>query len=92
MDTDEGRVWLEPLPKEVRYASWHLVFPDGRYLRKGTALLALMELLPPLMPVARVLRLVGLEQLVVRAERSVSARRRSLGKLVPRVTPPRRFP
>ena len=92
MNTDEGRAWLEPLPETVRYSSWHLVLPDGSYLRKGEGALALMELLAPLRPVARLVRAFGLEPLLARAERFVSARRRRLGKIVPRVAPPRRFP
>lgn len=88
----EGEAFLEPLPEHERYASWHLVLPDGTYLRHAEASVMLLELIDSLRPVGVVVRTFRLERLVGRIEKLVSDYRGELGKLVPWKPPVRRFP
>jgi hypothetical protein len=88
----EAEVLLEPLPENERYATWHLVLPDGTYLRRAEASVMLLELIEPLRPLGFLVRRLRLQWLVGRLEAFVSAYRGELGKLVPWTRPVRRFP
>jgi hypothetical protein len=88
----EAETLLRPLPEPERYTSWHLVLPDGTYLRHAEASVALLELVDPLRPMGVLVRRFRLEWLIERLERRVSEYRGELGRLVPRSRPIRRFP
>ncbi len=88
----EAAAFLEPLPENERFASWHLVLPDGTYLRHAEASVMLLEEIDSLRPVGFLIRRFRLERLVGRIERLVSDYRGELGKLVPWKPPVRRFP
>jgi hypothetical protein len=86
----EAQKILEALPLEVRYRTWHLVYPDGRIESPPEAVMVLVGLLAP--RTARVIRRIRLDRVVVRLERLVSAYRGELGKVVPRKGAIKRFP
>jgi predicted DCC family thiol-disulfide oxidoreductase YuxK len=88
----EAEMLLAPLPMNERYATWHLVLPDGTYLRRTEASVMLLDLIEPLRPLGFLVRRLRLQPLVGRLERLVSAYRGELGRLVPRASPVRRFP
>jgi predicted DCC family thiol-disulfide oxidoreductase YuxK len=92
MDAPEGARWLEPLPEDLHRTTSLLVLPDGRYLHGAESLAALSGLVPAFRPFAEVMRRFGLETRVNELERLVARNRARLGKLVPNVPPPRRFP
>jgi hypothetical protein len=88
----EAEALLAPLPESERYVSWHLVLPDGTYLRSAEGSVMLLELIDPLRPVGLLVRRLRLQRLVGWMEALVSEHRGRLGKLVPRTPPVRRFP
>lgn len=88
----EAEAFLEPLPENERYVSWHLVLPNGTYLRHAEASVMLLELIDVLRPAGRLVRTLRLERVVGRVEKLVSDYRGELGKLVPWKPPVRRFP
>ncbi len=88
----EAEALLELLPENERYVTWHLVLPDGTYLRRAEASVVLLELIDLLRPVGLLVRRLRLQRLVGWIERLVSEYRGELGKLVPRTSPVRRFP
>jgi predicted DCC family thiol-disulfide oxidoreductase YuxK len=92
MDAPESDPWLAPLPEDERRATWHLVFPDGRYLDRGEGAVALFELLPRLSPLGRTARRLKVVGFIDVLYELVARNRSRLGKLVPNVPPPRRFP
>ena len=80
---------MAPLPERERFASWHLVWPDGRISSRGAAGIELLEALghPGLARTAAhaagpIERLYGL----------VADNRDRLGRLAPDGPAPRRFP
>lgn len=92
MDAAESEPWLAPLPEDERRATWHLIFPDGRYLDRGEGAVALFELLPSVRPVGRAARRLRLVGIFDGLYELVARNRGPLGKLVPNVRPTRRFP
>jgi len=85
--------WAEPivglLPAQERFASWHLVEPDGRITSRGAAAARLLDVLG-LVRAAR-----GASRLAAPVERLydlVATHRGTLGRLVPDGKAPRRFP
>jgi hypothetical protein len=88
----EAEALLEPLPENERYVSWHLILPDGTYLRHAEGSMKLLELIDFLRPVGLLIRRLRLQRLVGWIEALVSEHRTRLGKLVPRTPPVRRFP
>jgi len=92
MSHPEAEALLEQLPIEVRYRTWHLVYPDGRILSPPAATLALLDLLDGLAPVAWAVRSLRLQGFVGRLEKLVSAYRGELGKIVPHRGAIKRFP
>jgi len=80
---------LEQLPDDERFASWHLVRPDGRVASRGAAAVELLEALGH----------PGLSRAAAHAARPierlygfVARHRDKLGPLVPDGPAPRRFP
>jgi predicted DCC family thiol-disulfide oxidoreductase YuxK len=72
---------LWPMPRERRFASAHLVTPDGTVHSGGTAVAPLVRMLPagaPLAPIARLL-----SRPLDAAYRAVANSRGLLGRLVP---------
>lgn len=92
MDDPEGERWLEPLPEEERRASWHLIYPDGRYLNGGEGAVALLELVRPVRPLGRLARRLRGQALFTAVDHVVKRHRSRLGKVVPKVPQTRRFP
>jgi predicted DCC family thiol-disulfide oxidoreductase YuxK len=88
----EAEALLEPLPENERYKTWHLVLPDGTYVRPAEGSVMLLELIDALRPVGFLVRWLRLQRVVARMEALVSAYRGELGKLVPWKPPVRRFP
>lgn len=86
----EAQKLLEALPLEVRYRTWHLVYPDGRIVSPPDAVMLLLALLAP--RIARGLHRLRIDRVVVRLEKLISAYRGELGKVVPRKGAIRRFP
>jgi predicted DCC family thiol-disulfide oxidoreductase YuxK len=84
----EAETLLAPVPVEERYASWHLVLPRGRVASRGEGAPALLEQWPAGRRPARWLRRLPLERLYD----AVARRRSVLGRLVPDVSGPHRFP
>lgn len=92
MAEPEAETMLEAVPMLHRYRTWHLVYPDGRFVRPPEAVIDLLDLLDPLAPVAWFVRRFRLQGVVVRLEKLVSTYRGKLGKVVPRTGSIRRFP
>ncbi len=77
---------LARIPPDERFATWHLVRPDGSRASGGTGLVELVRVLPATRPVSPALRLLPLAWLY-----DVTSRHRdTLGKLVPNGPAPRR--
>jgi predicted DCC family thiol-disulfide oxidoreductase YuxK len=80
---------LERLPEDERFATWHLVRPDGSLAGHGAGLVELAQAMRLTRPVARVL--ARLPHRTLEAVYAVIARHRSrLGRLVPDGPAPRR--
>jgi hypothetical protein len=92
MSEPEADLLLEPIPELERYLSWHLVLPDGTYVRPAEGSVMLLELIDVLRPLGALVRRLRLQRLVIRLEALVSRHRRRLGRLVPLTPPVRRFP
>jgi predicted DCC family thiol-disulfide oxidoreductase YuxK len=92
MSHPEAQAMLEQFPIEVRYQTWYLVYPDGRFVNPPEATMALLDLLSALGPVAWFVRRLRLQGLVWRLEKLASAHREELGKLVPQKGAIQRFP
>lgn len=82
---------LAPLPEDERYASWYLALPDGSLAGRGAGAVELLRSLHVTRALARPLALVP-ERVLDSLYRAVAGRRRLLGRLVPDVPAPRRFP
>jgi hypothetical protein len=80
---------VAPLPEAGRFASWHLVRPDGRISSRGEAGLDLLDALGQ-SALARVAARVATP--IERLYDAVAAHRDKLGQLVPDGPAPRRFP
>lgn len=87
----EAEPLLTALPEEQRFATWHLIRPNGEIVSGGTGEIVLMEELP-LRQVARLLVALRLEPVVHGTYGLVSRNRGRLGKLVPNRPGPRRYP
>jgi len=84
---------LAGLPAEDRFASMHLVWPDGGVTSEGTALIELGKQLPGLRSSARLAqRSDRVRRAVEVAYSAVSSRRAWLSRLVPDVAPTRVTP
>ena len=80
---------LAPLPETERYASWHLVRPDGRIVSRGAAGIKLLEALG----CPRSSRAVAHAAAPIERLYDFVARHRDrLGPFVPDGPAPRRFP
>jgi predicted DCC family thiol-disulfide oxidoreductase YuxK len=78
--SNEGRMLLGDLDEGDRWASWHLVDPEGRRTSGGAAVAPLLDLLPAGAPAAAVAR--ALPGPVERAYRLVARNRGAVGWLV----------
>jgi predicted DCC family thiol-disulfide oxidoreductase YuxK len=80
---------LESLPEDGRFATWHLVRPDGSLAGYGAGLVELAQAMRLTRPLARVL--AHLPHRTLEALYALIARHRStLGRLVPDGPAPRR--
>jgi len=78
-----------PLPAEDRFASWHLVEPDGRITSRGATAARLLDALGHVHAARSAARLAAP---VERLYDLVATHRGALGRLVPDGRAPRRFP
>jgi predicted DCC family thiol-disulfide oxidoreductase YuxK len=82
---------LEPLPREERFATWHLALPDGTLIGRGVGLIVLLRSIRVTRAAARLLDAVP--DRALDALYDVVARNRNrLGPLVPNGPGPRQFP
>ena len=81
LQTPEAERLLAGMPEELRLASWHLVFPDGRVYSAGDAVPQLARLLPRGAPVAALA--AALQPLVNRGYEITARNRGRIGRLVP---------
>jgi predicted DCC family thiol-disulfide oxidoreductase YuxK len=89
LEDGEARQFVRRLPEEKRFASWHLVEPDGRITSGGAAAARLLDSLGH----ARAMR--GASRLAAPVERLydlVATHRSTLGRFLPDGKAPRRFP
>jgi len=80
---------VAPLPEDERFASWHLVCPDGRITSRGAAGSELLAALGHAGLSRTAARVPGP---IERFYDFVAAQRDKLGRLVPDGPAPRRFP
>jgi len=91
MRHENAQPLLELLAEGERYATWHLVLPDGRVVGRGTGARELMTWLRSGGYGARLLQHVP-DALLDGAYRLVARHRLCLGRLVADRPGPRRFP
>jgi hypothetical protein len=91
MHDREASAFLDVLPEAERYAMWHLAFPDGATVGRGTGGVGLLGAMSVTRPASRVLAHVP-GGILDRAYEVVASHRGRLGRLVPDGPGPRRFP
>lgn len=91
MRDQAAAVFLEPLPEDERFATWHLVRPDGSLAGHGAGLVELAQAMRSTRLAGRLL--ARLPSRMLEMVYAVIARHRSrLGRVVPDGPSPLRFP
>jgi len=89
LEDESAGVLLAPLPEDERFASWHLVRPDGSISSRGAAGIGLLDALGLRRAASAASRLEGP---VERLYSLVAEHRDKLGRVVPDGPAPLRFP
>jgi predicted DCC family thiol-disulfide oxidoreductase YuxK len=91
LDSEEADRLLGSLPEDARSGSYHLVEEDGRISSGRDGVGRLLELLPPVAPVGRLIHRSPTAHRAAAAAYDVLARNRGrLGRVLRRAGPPRR--
>lgn len=93
MKDERAEPYLAPIPEHARFASYHLVWPDGSYLSGGRAGIPVLQMLgAPLSWLGKLLGALRLTWLAVVVYALVSRNRGWLGRFVPDGPGPVRYP
>jgi hypothetical protein len=88
-DDPRAAAFLEPVPEQQRFASWHLAMVDGRVSSRGRAFADLLAALGFSGPAGLARRL---DEPIEHAYALVASHRETLGRIVPDGPAPRRPP
>ncbi len=88
----EAAPYLDPYSEEERDESWHLFTPQGEHFTKGEATVVLLQHLPALAWVAKLVRVLRLEKAIGFLYWVVSKNRGRLSRFMSGAPGPRRFP
>jgi hypothetical protein len=91
-DDEAAAPYVARIAEQDVKASWQLIEPSGVRLMHGPAGIRLLEYLPATRFLGRLLRRLGLSQVVTGVNRVLGRIRKPLGRFFPNPQVPRRWP